>query len=1057
MNSSVTRKDALASVYARLFITTATGPLALGMMAFATPASAAQECGLAPLGDGSVTCVASDNPFPDGITYTAIADDLTVSLESGVVVSTSSNATSGIVLAGSGTSAVTLDGGAAAITTSGTSSTAVDVSSFSGPVTVNIGNVSTSGALSGGVRAIGGLNSNVSVTTGNVTTTGLEGSTFFFLPTSTAITATAAGTGNVTVDAGDIATAGLGARGVNASASAGDVSIATGTVSTTGNNAIAIAANSDLGNVDVRANGLISTTGDFAHGVSATALNGAALVDVDNVTTTGVASNGVYAQSGPGGTSVNFDNVTVGGSLTSGINAGSVGGDVTVTGGSVTSTGEASTGILALSDTGTVQVSTTGTVASSGRGGSGILATSNLGDVMVSANNVSTVAADTADLETTRSAIYAQGANAMVSLTGTARAGGQALFGGSADAVAVRATDGDAHADVNTITSTGAASRALSLTATGDATATIRGAVSASGAMADAVFVDAGDKAVVNVTSGGTVTAQDGNLITVNAVNGTTINNAGTLGAAGNGFTLAVTGGPATINNTGSLNSDIRLTDGNDVLNNSGTFVLGANADFGGGTDTLNNSGTIVLAAGNAAVSTTLVGLEQLNNSGLVDMRNGITGDSLTLPGSFSGSGDSRLGLDVNLGTGASDTLVVGGAATGQTTVLVGQTGTEALFNPGTTIIDAGAGSSANAFVLADVGGGLDTGLVRYDIVFNPANSTYNLVGGPSDGALRTLNYVEGLRSLWLKSADVVSAQLQARRDQLWAEGENGTSGKFWLQIHGSVEDRDNGGNFTAFGATRAVNTSYRQDYFGGQVGLDFGGGSGERGGFAFGVTGGYITSSMNFDGSADRINFDVVNAGAYASYTSGNVFINALGKYDYYWATAHSSTGGLQGKFKGDTYGGRVEAGLRVGDDSFFVEPAVSVSYLKSSIDPITRQGVRFDFDDADGLRGRAGARIGTQFDMFGSKASIYAGGNYVHEFEGRDSVTFSSGGETLTYRNNRIGDYGEAKLGIEIAQIGGVSGFIEGNYIRSFNSNGATSSDVEGVGGRAGLRIRF
>lgn len=1057
MKFSIARKGACASTYARLSVTVAAVPLALGMLASTSPASATQECGLAPLGNGSVTCLASDNPFSNGISYTAIADDLTVLLEDGVAISTTGNATSGIVLAGTGTNAVTVNGGAASITTTGAGSTAVDVSSLFGPVTVDVGDVSTSGALSGGVRAIGGLDSTVSITTGNVTTTDLAGSAFFFLPTSTAITAIATGAGDVLVDAGDIATAGLGARGVNASASAGDVSVTAGAVSTTGNNAVAIASNSDLGNVDVQATGPISTSGDSAHGVSATALNGAVTVDVDNVTANGFAANGVFAQSGLGGTTVSFNNVTVGGSLTSGVNAGSLGGNVIVTGSSVTATGEASTGINATADTGTVRVTTTGTVASTGRGGSGISATSNLGDVIVQASNVTTVAADAADLETTRSAIFAQGANANVTLTGTANAGGRAVFGGSADAVTVIATDGDAIADVNTITSNGDKARALSLTATADATATIRGAVSASGAMADAIFVDAGDMARVNVTSGGTVTAQDGNLITVNSVNGATIDNAGTLGAANNGYTLAVTGGAATINNSGSLNSNILLNGGSDTLNNSGTFVLDANANFGGGVDTLNNSGTITFAARNAAAARTLFGLEQLNNSGLIEMRNGITGDSLTVPGSFSGSGNSRLGVDVNLGTGASDTLVVGGAATGQTTIVVRQTGTQALFNPGTTIIDAGAGSSANAFVLADIDSVLDAGLVRFDLVFNPTNSNFDLVGGPSDRALRTLNYVEGLRSIWLKSADVVSAQLQARRDQLWAEGESGTSGKFWLQIHGSVEDRGNGGNFTAFGATRAVNTSYRQDYFGGQIGLDFGGGSGERGGFAFGVTGGYITSSMNFDGSSDRVDFDVVNAGAYAAFTSGNLFINALGKYDYYWATANSSTGGLQGKFKGDAYGGRLEAGMRFGNDSFFVEPAVSVSYLKASIDPIVQRGVRFDFDDADGLRGRAGARIGTQFDMFGSKASIYAGGNYVHEFEGEDSVTFTSGGQTLTYRNNRIGDYGEAKLGIEIAQIGGVSGFIEGNYIRSFNSNSATRSDVEGAGGRAGLRIRY
>ncbi|WP_404479192.1 beta strand repeat-containing protein [Novosphingobium sp. BL-52-GroH] len=948
--------------------------------------------------------------------------------------------------------------GAGSVTTSGANANAVDALSTTGPISVTIGDISTSGSLAGGVRAIGGLDGDVTVATGNVTTTGLDGGSFFFLPNSTAITATAAGTGNVSVTSGSISTAGLGARGVNASAAAGDVIVTTGPVTTTGSNAIAVAANSDTGNVSVTTTGAVNTNGDGAQGIYATARNGSAAVSATTVATSGFNAASIQAISGAGGSTVDFDEVSTSGTFSTGVIAGSTGGDVNITGGDVTATGAISSAIYGYSDTGAVNVTTTGDVASTGRGGFGIYATSATGDVAVSANNVSTVAADAADTATSRSAIYAQGANASVVVTGTAAMAGQALYGGPADAVVVIATGGDASADVRNVTSTGATSRAVNVTATGDASATVRGAVSTTGTGADAVFVSAGDRANVNVTANGTIASVNGNLITGNSVNGATINNAGVLGGAQKGYTIAVTGGPATINNSGTLRSDIMLTAGNDVVNNSGRFVLAENPDFGAGTDVFNNTGTVALSTGRTTAGTvTLTGLEQVNNSGLVDLRNGVIGDRLVVPGAFTGTGASQLGLDANLGTGASDRLVLGAGATGSTTILLRQTGTEALFNPGTIVVQAGAASSANAFNLGGAGGGMDAGLVRYDVVYNSTDFSYSLVGGPSDAAFRTLNYVEGVRSLWLKSADVVSAQLQARRDQLWAEGEGETTGKIWVQMHGSVEDRGNGGNFTAFGATRAVNTGYKQDYFGGQVGLDIGGGSGERGGFAFGVTGGYISSSMQFDGSADRVSFDVVNAGIYGSFTSGNVFINGLAKYDYYWADARSTGGGFRDKSKGDAYGGRVEAGLRFGNDSFFAEPAVSVSYVKSDFDSFASQGVAVDFNDADGLRGRAGARLGTQIDMFGAKASIYAGGNYVHEFKGRDSVTFVSGGQTLTYRNNRVGDYGEAKLGVEIAQVGGVSGFIEGTYIKSFSDNSARRSDIEGAGGRAGLRIRF
>ena len=1000
-----------------------------------------------------MTCTLSGNPYATGITYPGQLSGLEVVLQDGVAISTTAAVTPGVSVSGIGTSAQSISGANATVQTSGAGSNAVDVTSAGGPVSVSIGDVMTSGSLSGGVRAIGGLDGDVSVTTGNVTTTGTDGSSFFFLPSSTGIVATAAGTGNVTVNTGDIATAGLGASGVNAMAAAGDVDVTTGAITTTGGSALGVNADTATGNVAVTTTGAISTKGDGSQGIYAVARSGMATVDAGDVTSTGFNATGIQALSGTGGSTVSFDKVSTGGTFASGVVAGSTGGDVTVSGGSATATGTSSSAIYGYSDTGMVNVTTTGDVASTGRGGFGIYATSGTGDVAVKTNNVSTVATDSADTATSRSAIYASGANATVTTAGTVAMAGQALYGGPSDAVFVEATGGDAAAYVKTVTSTGDNSDAVHVVATNNAAITAAGAISAAGAASDALLVDAGNKAVVNIGSGATLASAHGNLIDAVSVNGTTINNAGVIGSAANGYAILVAGGPATINNSGTLSSDILLTAGNDTLNNSGTFVVTTNPDFGAGNDVFNNSGAVSVGAGRNA---TLTGLETFNNTGLVDLRNGTTGDTLTIPGSFTGSGNSQLGLDANLGTNTADRLILGGTAAGRTSVLINQTGTLALFNPGTVLVQAGAVSPANAFTLSATGA-TEIGLVRYQIAYNPTNFSYSLVGGPSDAAMRTLAYGEGLRSLWLKSADAVSEQLQARRDELWVHGDGSSSGKVWVQMHGSVEKRDNTGDYSAFGVTRSVNNGYKQDYFGGQLGLDIGGGSGQRGGFAFGVTGGYINSSMNFDGSSDRLVSNAVNGGVYASYSSGNFFLNALGKYDYYWANAHSLGGGFDRKLKGDSYGGRIEGGLRLGSDTFFVEPAVSVSYLKTHLDDFAVMGTSVNFDPDEGLRGKAGARVGTVFDMFGSKASLYAGANYVHEFKGRDRVVFVSGDQTLSYLGNRTGDYGEAKLGVTIGQDNGVSGFIEGTYERSFKKDQTFHSGLEGAGGRAGLRIRF
>lgn len=997
---------------------------------------------------GSVS-TAGDNS--DGVRAIAGTGASTVNITSDV---TTQGANSRGIFATGPTGVTVTNGGT--ISTAGDNSTAVDVSSTTGPVVVTLNDVRTSGQLSGGVRAIGGTDSNVTVITRDVDTSGVSGSDFFFLPNSTAIVARAAGTGDIAVTSRNISTAGLSASGVSANADAGDVSVTTGNIVTTGGRANGVTAESAGGNVTI-STGSVSTLGDNADGVFATASNGAVTIDTLAVTTAGFAADGISATAGAGGADIGFTNVTTSGTVTSGVTATANGGDVVISGGNVTSTGQASTGIFGSSNSGDVTVTTTGTVAATGRGGSGIFVISDTGDATVTANSVTTAAALADDTSAARSAIFAQGANSTVTVTGTATTTGIAEFGGNASAVTAIATNGDATATINNASSSGAGVDAVVVTGSRDAFATVNRQVRALGTGGDALVVTGGRNATVTIGTNGTVTAANGNAIVLSSVIGSALNNAGTIANNANGFAVQALGGPIVITNTGNLTSDIVLTAGADRIVNSGTFTVGTNPDFGAGNDSFINSGTILVGSGaTAVVAPTFTGLESLTNSGTIDLRNGRAGDTLTLPGTYAGA-NGTLGLDILFGTTTvADQLIVGGIASGTTAIQLNQlAGSQIGLNSGTVLVRAAPGSDANAFDLA--GGPLESGFVRLDVVFNPATGTFSLTGAPSDSAFRTINVNEGVRSLWLKSADTVSGQLRARRDALWTQGGGDVAGRFWLQMHGSVETRGGSRDFNAFGQSRLTRTGYQQDYFGGQIGFDVSGGAGERGGFAFGVTGGYINSSMNFAGSADRLRFDVVNGGVYGSFTSGNIFVNALGKYDYYWANSNMPGAGFRDDISGGVYGARAEAGVRFGSDSFFIEPAASISYVRNDFDDLALNGTTISFDDDDGLRGRAGGRIGGAFAVgSGAEAAFYIGGNYVHEFKGRDRVTFSGNGQTLDFTNNRLRDYGEAVLGLTIAQSQGISGFMEGNYIRSFsNSNG--SGSIDGAGGRVGIRLRF
>lgn len=797
----------------------------------------------------------------------------------------------------------------------------------------------------------------------------------------------------------------------------------------------------------------IVTMGDNATGISASSGTGPITLSVNSIMTAGSNASGITANAntgGVGGISINAGEVTTSGDAADGVFASTTEGDVSYSGDNVTVTGSDSTAVVLSSQAGDVSVTTTGLVAASGRGGGGIFATSITGDAFVSANDVSTVAALADDTDSNRAAIYASGASADVIVGGSAITTGAAPGSVNAASVAAIATTGDASAAVNNVSAAGDGIGALHVTAANNAAATLNGQLQSLGNDADAVRVTGGNLAAVTVGINGSVSAADGDAIVLTSGNGSRLNNAGVIENNDFGFAVAAFGGPLSINNTGSLTSDLRFTPGNDTLNNAGTFVVGPNPDFGAGADLFINTGTVrFLAGADAPVARTFTGLETFNNSGgLIDLRNDVMGDELTLPGSFIGSGSSMVGFDVDLSSGdQSDRLNISGAATGSTSLLVDLTGPAAL-NSGTILVQGGAGTQADAFVLA--GGSQSFGLIETDLVFDPVGNSFSLVGAPGAAAYRTAGFVDAARNLWYESADAWSAHMRELRDGAWGSGAGSAGGGLWVQMHGSLEEQDNVAQTTTFGLARTFDLGFQQDYFGGQAGFDFGGKAGDDGNFAFGVTGGYINSHLKFNGVTDEVAFDAFNGGAYATINSGSLFISVLGKYDYYKANSESQSGQYIADIDGDAYGAQAEIGFRIGSDSLFIEPVGTIAYVRTNLDDLVVQASRIEFIDDDGLRGKLGARLGASFpSAMLNTVVLYAGGNYVHEFRGKDSIAFSNGNELVRITNRPRGDYGEAILGVNIGATDAVSGFIE--------ANGAMGTDFEAYGARAGLRFRF
>ena len=181
-------------------------------------------------------------------------------------------------------------------------------------------------------------------------------------------------------------------------------------------------------------------------------------------------------------------------------------------------------------------------------------------------------------------------------------------------------------------------------------------------------------------------------------------------------------------------------------------------------------------------------------------------------------------------------------------------------------LVQAGAGTSAGAFSL-DPGSRFD-GFVEFGLAHNAAAGTFALVGAPAPAAYRLLKVSEGSQNLWHDSADAVSAHLATARDT------SASGGGFWFQALGEVGDRDKTRTFTNAGFGQSVDLGYRQDDFGGQLGVDLAGGSAE--GFRFGFTGGYQNSNLRFETGSDGLSYDGFNVGAYGQLRSGDFYATA-------------------------------------------------------------------------------------------------------------------------------------------------------------------------------------
>ncbi len=535
------------------------------------------------------------------------------------------------------------------------------------------------------------------------------------------------------------------------------------------------------------------------------------------------------------------------------------------------------------------------------------------------------------------------------------------------------------------------------------------------------------------ITTSGTVAGGTGNAITA-ATTGAAIivDNSGTL-ESGAGFALTASGGVTDLTNSGTINGRMQLSAFDDEVFNTGTFNATMDSEFGAGNDLFTNNGKVIVEG-----TITLAGLEQFVNNNVINMANRTVGDSLTVAGDYVGGGS--LGIDVSFdGAGSSDILIVSGSARGNTSLVINDISTAPNFGNMVLVVDAGAGTVADAFSLSAES--VTIGFVSYSVSFDAAGNDFFLSSAIGAPVFQTLKFVEGAQSLWQRSTHAWTAHMASPKDR--------SASPMWMQIDSSATGEKDSFNFTSGGFAQNINLDYEQDYFGFQLGYEFGPGVTSEG-VLVGFTSGYLTSNLGFDAMADNVRYDAFNIGAYAGFKSEGFFANALAKYDIIDADVIARTAGYTADLSGEAYGVRLEAGYRWGAEAFFVQPMASIEYQQASLDDFSTLGANIDFDTFDSLHAVAGVRLGGESRVNISNAlNYYLSGQAVHQSQSDDGLLFTSGISSIQIQNQLSNTFGRFEMGLSIATRGGVTGFIEGNA--------DISGDYTGYGGRGGLKIQF
>jgi opacity protein-like surface antigen len=389
-------------------------------------------------------------------------------------------------------------------------------------------------------------------------------------------------------------------------------------------------------------------------------------------------------------------------------------------------------------------------------------------------------------------------------------------------------------------------------------------------------------------------------------------------------------------------------------------------------------------------------------------------------------------------------------------------------------------------------------------------NSFTQVIGGVVGATTSITSVVGTMNTAFQAQGDAFAVGLpNAQTDQI-------AGGTWGRMIGGRVDDQASGifsgsispgtpglakGATGGPGATGTVNcnSGVRQDYAGFQLGQDLArlnlSGSGAT--LHVGVTGGYAESKdQDQAGSGFSGGFQVPFVGLYATYTSGNFFIDGLLRSDFYQMNLSAAAAAL-GNQKVDAFGlsETISAGYKIDlANNWFVTPSISGVHSTTRVDTLDLPGGygnsfnslylppgSVQFSNIESLLGRFGVQVGTSFTSGNVVWQPFAAANVWHEFAGNVKANYSApqfydGSASIhaafpcnalnvllgLYPNgcgnavagslsaSRVGTYGQYSLGV----FGQMAGSPWLGYMRLDYRDGA---NIQALGFNGGVRYQF